>query len=309
MYAWLAKKWVKRRPPPPAAPSHGNKGGLSLHLSEIGAGLGIDAALVHATRDHGPGVDEIVEVRFEWRRTPVTVGSKKKSDAGGEGRDSSAEREEPVRTGKQSRRSRDGSRRREGDEKGTRKDGGLDAQSERVRKPSASSVNSARAAVKRWSLASSHSQSTAGASEDVFGDTGAGDESDPEDSETPWVCTLKVRRTAAVIAKEAGTTLNLSDASARKSRGRSKRQEDSIGGEGNPKSHEPSTQHDVLRIKVGTLSPTPHHPKVVAMLKMPFPLPDVQVERLSVLRRRGLGEFLISPCLRYLCANSDCVPV
>lgn len=309
MYAWLARKWVKRRPPPPATHSHGNKVGLGLHLGDISAGLGLDAAWVHAARDHELGVDELVEVRFEWRRMPVTAGTKKKSDAGDDARESSVEREELGSTGKQNRRSKDGSRRREGDEKVTRKDGGVDAQSERVRKPSASSVSSARAAVKRWSLASSHSQSTAGASEDVLGDTGAGDESDPEDSETPWVCTLKVRRTAAAIAKEAGTNLNPSDASARKSRGRSKRQEDSIVGEGNPKSHEPSTQHDVLRIKVGTLSPTPHHPKVVAMLKMPFPLPDVQVERLSLLKRRGLGEFLISPCLRFLCANSDCVPV
>jgi hypothetical protein len=44
-------------------------------------------------------------------------------------------------------------------------------------------------------------------------------------------------------------------------------------------------EKDVLKIKVGTLSPTPHHPKVVAMLKVPFPLPDVEVERLSVRRR------------------------
>jgi len=47
-------------------------------------------------------------------------------------------------------------------------------------------------------------------------------------------------------------------------------------------------EKEVLRLKVGTLSPTPHHPKVVAMLKVPFPLPDVEVERLSV-RQRILG--------------------
>jgi hypothetical protein len=40
---------------------------------------------------------------------------------------------------------------------------------------------------------------------------------------------------------------------------------------------------------VGTLSPTPHHPKVVAMLRVPFPLPDVEVERMEM-RKRALGE-------------------
>jgi hypothetical protein len=44
----------------------------------------------------------------------------------------------------------------------------------------------------------------------------------------------------------------------------------------------------VIRTKLATLSPTPHHPKVVAMLKVPFPLPDVEVERLLV-RKRVLG--------------------
>lgn len=43
----------------------------------------------------------------------------------------------------------------------------------------------------------------------------------------------------------------------------------------------------MTRIKVGTLSPTPHHPKVVAMLKVPFPLPDVEVERMGIVRRKG----------------------
>ena len=311
MYAWLARKWMKHRPPHPSTPSsHGPKNfGLGgLHLSEIGTGLGIDASWMHTMRNHELSVEETVEVRLEWRRTPTVVGSKKKLDAGasGEAGESSAEGEEHGhhrRAGKRSRRSRDWNRRREGDERVMRKDGSFDQQDERVRRPSSSSVSSARAAVKRWSLASYQSQSTAGASEDASGDNGADSESDPEDSETPWVCTLKVRRTAAAIGQEAGTT------STKESRGRSDKQEDTISGEGKPKSHEWNTHQDVLRIKVGTLSPTPHHPKVVAMLKMPFPLPDVQVERLGVVKRRGLGESLISPCLRFLCAKSGHVPV
>lgn len=306
MYAWLARKWMKHRPSQPSPPSSRGPKSLGLggiHLGEIGTGLGIDASWMHTMRDHERSVEETVEVRLEWRRIPMVVGSKKKLDAGEAG-ESSAEGEEHGhhgRAGKWSRRSRDLSQRREGDEKVRRKDGSFDPQDERVRRPSSSSVSSARAAVKRWSLAS-YQSSTAGASEDASGDTGADNESDPEDSETPWVCTLKVRRTAAAIGKEAGT-------SPTKESGRSDKQEDNMSGEGKQKSHEWNTHHDVLRIKVGTLSPTPHHPKVVAMLKMPFPLPDVQVERLGVVKRRGLGESLISPCLRFLCAKSGHVPV
>jgi hypothetical protein len=45
----------------------------------------------------------------------------------------------------------------------------------------------------------------------------------------------------------------------------------------------------MVRVKVGTLSQTPHHPKVVAMLKVPFPLPDVEVDMLVVRKRRHIG--------------------
>ncbi|KAL0575328.1 hypothetical protein V5O48_006644 [Marasmius crinis-equi] len=72
-----------------------------------------------------------------------------------------------------------------------------------------------------------------------------GEDSDPEDSETPWGCTVKVRRLTG-------------------------------SGKGEP-----------LKVKVGTLSPTPHHPKVVAMLKVPFPLPDVEVDKLALRKREG----------------------
>jgi hypothetical protein len=54
----------------------------------------------------------------------------------------------------------------------------------------------------------------------------------------------------------------------------------------------PQQQPQVLRIKVGTMSPQPHHPKVVAMLKVPFPLPDVEVERMGVIKR-PMGEYFV----------------
>ncbi|KAK2460453.1 hypothetical protein APHAL10511_007618 [Amanita phalloides] len=297
IYAWLGRKWIKRRPAPQSHGQGQHKGlGLGLNLGGTGTGFGIDASRIHTTKDREVGVEETVEVRFEWKRMPVSAGSKKRPDAGAsnEARESSAEGDEQGSAVKSSRRrrastSRDaGSRWREGEGKTTRKDGGFDGQVERVRKPSASSITSARAAAKRLSLASHQSQSTTGVSEENSVDADAEDESDPEDSETPWVCTLKVRRTNAGLAKEAGMSLIPSNTSSKEARGRSRRQGDAVGNGGIAKSHE-NTPQDVLRIKVGTLSPTPHHPKVVAMLKMPFPLPDVQVERLGVVKRRGLA--------------------
>ncbi|KAJ7852968.1 hypothetical protein B0H13DRAFT_2083436 [Mycena leptocephala] len=105
--------------------------------------------------------------------------------------------------------------------------------------------------------------STNAASEDGHLDPSAR-RRDPEDSETPWTCTVKVRRIAAAHHSRAHS-------------------HHSFGGEREWKK-------EVLRIKVGTLSPTPHHPKVVAMLKVPFPLPDVDVERMAVRKRDATGQ-------------------
>ncbi|KAJ7767080.1 hypothetical protein B0H14DRAFT_3509904 [Mycena olivaceomarginata] len=105
----------------------------------------------------------------------------------------------------------------------------------------------------------------------------SGDESDPEDSETPWTCTVKVRRIAAPHAR--GHSHSHSFGSGRHNP-EQEQQEQEQGEQDRAR-----WKKEVLRIKVGTLSPTPHHPKVVAMLKVPFPLPDVDVERLVVHKR------------------------
>jgi len=174
--------------------------------------------------------------------------------------------------------------RRKGEEEREREEESRDNyNADRSRKQSASSISSARAAVKRWSMLSHQSMST-GVSED--GDANSGNESDPEDSETPWVCTLKVRRTNLAAAKEA--SLNSDFTPSLRSKGARGRSNGGDGGDGNEATGKSQGQ-EVLRIKVGVLSPTPHHPKVVAMLKVPFPLPDVQIERLEVVKRRGLG--------------------
>lgn len=76
------------------------------------------------------------------------------------------------------------------------------------------------------------------------------EESDPEDSETPWTCTVAVQRVGQ-----------------------------------SPQHHSNGVRESVIRLRVATLAPTPHHPKVVGLLKMPFPLPDIELERLVIRRR------------------------
>ena len=83
-----------------------------------------------------------------------------------------------------------------------------------------------------------------------------GNESDPEDSETPWTCTLVVRRLSPSRLPRTA-----------------------------PNSSSASSGSSTARVKVAGVVPTPHHPKVVALLKVPFPLPDIEIERVSVRKR------------------------
>ncbi|KIK25208.1 hypothetical protein PISMIDRAFT_36890, partial [Pisolithus microcarpus 441] len=87
----------------------------------------------------------------------------------------------------------------------------------------------------------------------------SGDESDPEDSETPWICTLTIRRL------------------------RSHSPSSSLRHSSIAENHD--SQPQSVCLKVATLSPTPHHPKVVGLLKVPFPLPDIEIESMAVRKR------------------------
>ena len=114
---------------------------------------------------------------------------------------------------------------------------------------------------KRASSISQRSMSTlAGTSDDHDQSYGHqeddGDESDPEDSETPWSCAVNVQRVTRL-----GTATALSS------------------------SGHSSGQEQALRVKVATLSPTPHHPKVVSMLKVPFLLPDIEIDKMAIRKR------------------------
>ena len=81
------------------------------------------------------------------------------------------------------------------------------------------------------------------------------DESDPEDSEVPWVCTVVIHP-SKLLSPHAS-----------------------------PPSDEKTSAP--LRLKVASLAPAPHHPKVVAQLKMQYPLPDVDLWNADLLPRKN----------------------
>jgi hypothetical protein len=90
--------------------------------------------------------------------------------------------------------------------------------------------------------------------EQVNHEEDVGNDSDPDDSQ--WTCTVSVQPVVPSTSTRPSSVRKTS-------------------------SYE--QQHDQsIRLKVATLSPTPHHPKVVCMLKVPFPLPDIGVDKVAV---------------------------
>jgi hypothetical protein len=119
---------------------------------------------------------------------------------------------------------------------------------------------------KRLSGLSQRSASThTGTSDEQEHQEEDGDESDPEDSDTPWTCAVSVQRVAPSARQSSMSRPSTATS---------------------PSAYQQQLDQGV-RLKVATLSPTPHHPKVVSMLKVPFPLPDIEVDKMAV-RRRAL---------------------
>ena len=258
MYVWLVRKWLKKR--------------VSTILGGEGTAAGIVGGLFGKRKEASTSGQDTsgpppllhggVEVRFEWKRAKgkeAKGGKGKRSrmpsgvgSIGDVGAGSDVEVEPSSFPGEPSGRIKREDRRK------YRMSGGsfMTASDENGFGPQSSPIKQMRR------------------------DGDDGDESDPEDSETPWVCTLKVRRSASAAAAVNGSAAP------------------TIGGRISPVPPTPTItqgvvplEPQVLRVKVGTLSPTPHHPKVVAMLKVPFPLPDVEVERMGIVKRdvRSMG--------------------
>jgi len=237
MYVWVVRRWLK---------GHDS--------SIIGGMIGKIGAQVPGIGQMGTSTG-LVEVRFEWKRGKTSAGRNKKKVP----------------------RGRKAITNEAGNTAENRRDSMLINASNtslaRIESPAA--VDAHLPTMKqrnRLSQISHHSISTTQTSEEdrererARGSDDAGDESDPEDTETPWTCTLKISR-AVPLSPRTPTP-----ASSRL--------------EGGRKALDAVDQ--VIRTKLATLSPTPHHPKVVAMLKVPFPLPDIEVDNLLV-RKRFLG--------------------
>jgi hypothetical protein len=95
-----------------------------------------------------------------------------------------------------------------------------------------------------------------------------GEESDAEDSETPWTCTLQIYPAhlpplTEVEAKERHNFVFCASPSSSSS--------------SSSKAKTKAVRDGRLRIRLAVLIPTPHHPKIIGQFKMPFPLPDVAI--------------------------------
>lgn len=221
-YVWVVRKWLK-------GADTGLLNGMMGKLSANGRG---DLAGASAPQ---------VEVRFEWSR-----GLKKEKERG---RKSRTDRRSPAQGSKSGSASRRGSAVVTSEPPLTRSI--HKSPSRLCHLPSglrASPISHSQSRSSHHSSSSDGSISTGSSAHRVDDSC---DDSEAEDSETPWTCTLTVQRTGHP-----------------------------------PPMHCSAEQQDhVVRLKVATLVPTPHHPKVVGLLKVPFPLPDVEVERRAVHRR------------------------
>ncbi|KAG6910374.1 hypothetical protein DXG01_011089 [Tephrocybe rancida] len=253
MYVWFVRKWFKRRADDTDA--GGLLGMVQSHTGHTCPASGRGSGFSLNGSGH-TAAGEGVEVRFEWKRNSAKGRARK-----GRGRRGRKDGGEEAGRSDKGKSSKDRLRERVGDKLTHRL-----------------SINSHQSVSTNLST-SEDGQRDRSATRDVDNERRGsfnmnredddGDESDPEDSETPWTCTLKIRRTGP------GTTGSTFTARSR---------QPSTQGGGDEVGVLPQTPQ-VLRFKVGTLSPTPHHPKVIAMLKVPFPLPDVEVERMAAVKR------------------------
>lgn len=202
------------------------------------------------------GVGE-VEVKFEWARGKSKGKRKTKEKEGGRGRRGTGATSATVILPAEGGAERGGSPADEREREGRRRS--LVGKKER-----GASAGHARRSLESLRSASptgapSITTNTTSASDpdhpaDATSDRGHDDEeeeeeSDAEDSETPWTCTLVVRAPPLPPLP--------------------------------PHRHGSGYSADsganTVRVKVAAVVPTPHHPKVVALLKIPFPLPDIEI--------------------------------
>jgi len=255
MYVWYVRRWIKGA----------DAGLLSGMIGKLGP-----TGSAHANGGRS------VEVRFEWKKGRPDKGKKKKGRARTNSLvgDATHSRRASLVGASSSNAASTGST---ASLNANGKPGHLRNKAQNGHKGE-NEHERERKRANRLSVASQKSISTSVTSDDRFSERSRehkaqgeqpedGEESDPEDSETPWTCTLKVRRLVPVSSPRTPTPATPYTAG------------------GGFKGAGGGVEDQTIRVKIGTLSQTPHHPKVVAMLKVPFPLPDVEVDALSVHKR------------------------
>ena len=250
-YVWVLRKWAKEKQ------LAGSQEGILKGLVNVAQGLQQNAASSSSSgKDKDRDVHADVEVRFEWSRGKSV--RKEKARLGGAG---------AAHPGTGSRRV--------SDQSATLRLPSIDDDSHSM----ASSKNRSRTSLVQHTgpgaavlpaSASSKRQSTHNAG-DVSQQTitpdavpaspsaDDGEESDAEDSETPWTCTLQIypaHRSPLTEAEAKERHNSIFSASPSSSK---------VARDGR------------LRIRLAVLVPTPHHPKIIGQFKMPFPLPDVAI--------------------------------
>lgn len=288
-YVWTVTKWLK-----------GSPEGLLGGVKGIFQG---DKSI----RDEPMGeLERQVEVRFEWTR--VERGGKRKSrragtdgteitvglGVGGEGK-SASRRNSAALTDSNNP--------------------SVNSLQDKEKKTKRSSVHSGFGLTAKRSVESARSKSPKRSgsitTNTTTSETGGGDdalrsrednaeESDPEDSEVPWTCTLHVvRKPPGAPFPSTTNTPSGSRFSQRSGHQPNQnlsgplspvqQQQMSLGlqstqSQTTPTPHGPLPSQQI-KLKVATVSPTPHHPKVVSLLKVPFPLPDIEVSSVNVRKR------------------------
>jgi len=287
-YVWTVTKWLK-----------GSPDGLLGNVKGIFQG---DKSI----RDEPMGeLERQVEVRFEWTRAGRS-GKKKGRRAATDGTD--------VTVGLTVGSGSKNASRRNSVALTNSNSPSVDSLRDKDKKAKRSSVVEGVQAgfrlIPKRSMESARSRSSKGpgsvTTNTTASETGEGDgeESDPEDSEVPWTCTLHVARksTGAPFSPTTNTpsgsrfsqrsgqqrNQNLSEPSTSSS-STVQQQQQALGIQPTQPQITPPSQGppppQQIKLKVATVSPTPHHPKVVSLLKIPFPLPDIEVSSVNVRKR------------------------
>jgi hypothetical protein len=257
-YTWVLRKWAKEK----HVQSDTFLGALGIHAPNLSGGNGSSS----------PEID--VDVRIQWVRGKVPV-SRKPATA----EEKKSRRQSTIGGG-------EGVTPTAGSAASSRRTSAIyDSAVERTRSVSPSRKRLSMtlhpsptlSSIKRSST-SSQKRPSMEFNRDGTPSSEVDEESDPEDSETPWSCTLHVVPPSAQHIRSRSHFPSLGS----RNPFHSKHATEGVVPETiNENGGVVDRKEGRLKVKVASLIPAPHHPKVLGQLKMPFPVPDVNISMLS----------------------------